>query len=92
VVHEFAAAGFPMILSDQVGAGESFLEDGVNGYSFSWQKEGDLEKKLQQIMNLPKEQLLEMGRKSHQFAQRITPELWTNTLLEIIEESADVRN
>ena len=92
VVHEFAAAGFPMILSDQVGAGEAFLEEGINGYSFSWQKAGDLENKLEKIMNLPSDQLLEMGKKSHEFAQRITPELWANTLMEIIEESANVRN
>ncbi len=92
VVHEFAAAGFPMILSDQVGAREVFLEEGVNGYSFSWQKKNDLEIVLKQIMKLPEQQLLEMGRKSHEFAQRITPESWANTLMEIIEESSHVRN
>jgi glycosyltransferase involved in cell wall biosynthesis len=92
VVHEFAAAGFPMVLSDQVGSVEVFLEEGVNGYTFSWQKENDLENTLQKIMSLSKDQLLEMGKKSHEFAQRITPELWANTLMEIIEESANVRN
>jgi len=92
VVHEFAAAGFPMVLSDQVGAGEMFLEEGLNGFTFSWQKENDLENTLQKIMSLPNEQLLDMGKKSHEFAQRITPELWANTLMEIIEESSNVRN
>ncbi len=92
VVHEFAAAGFPMVLSDQVGSAEVFLEEGVNGFTFSWGKENDLENTLQKIMNLPEDQLIEMGKKSHEFAQRITPELWANTLMEIIEESSNVRN
>ncbi len=92
VVHEFAAAGFPMVLSDQVGSAEVFLEEGLNGFTFSWGKENDLENTLQRIMNLPEDQLIEMGKKSHEFAQRITPELWANTLMEIIEESSNVRN
>ena len=92
VVHEFAAAGFPMVLSDQVGSAEVFLEEGVNGYTFSWQKESDLENTLHKIMSLPEDQLIEMGKRSHEFAQRITPELWANTLMEIIEETSNVRN
>ena len=34
VVHEHAAAGFPLLLSDAVGAGERFLEAPRNGTAF----------------------------------------------------------
>lgn len=84
VVHEFAAAGFPLLLSDQVGAAEAFLEEGVNGFLFSHAKKGDLEEKIRQMTSMPIAQLKEMSRKSNEFAQRITPEKWASTLNELL--------
>jgi glycosyltransferase involved in cell wall biosynthesis len=40
VVQEMAAAGFPLLLSHAVGAGERFLTEGKNGFSF---QSGDVE-------------------------------------------------
>ena len=34
VVHEFAASGFPLLLSNQVGAKEQFLQETKNGFEF----------------------------------------------------------
>jgi glycosyltransferase involved in cell wall biosynthesis len=87
VVHEFASAGFPLLLSDQVGAAETFLEEGVNGFLFSHAKEGDLEEKIRQMTSMPIAQLKEMSRKSNEFAQRITPEKWGETLMNLLNFS-----
>ena len=38
VVHEFAAAGLPLIVSDGVNAGTAFVKHGYNGYHFEAKK------------------------------------------------------
>lgn len=80
VVHEFAAAGFPMILSDQVGAGEAFLEEGKNGFIFKAGNKEALKKAMRSIMQLSEDQLRTMGAHSHRLAQKNTPETWAATL------------
>ena len=42
VVHEFAASGLPLLLSNQVEAASVFLRLGYNGYSFDHASENDL--------------------------------------------------
>lgn len=81
VVQEFAAAGFPLLLSDAVGAKEAFLEDGVNGLSFSANDESSILSVMKRITELGDTQLLEMGRKSHELALKNNPDLWARTLL-----------
>lgn len=83
VVHEFATAGFPMILSDAVGAADAFLKEGENGYSF---KAGDvqgLKSAMKRITELPEKTLTLMSHKSHQLAQQVNPTDWINTLNKI---------
>ena len=86
VMHEFAAAGFPIICSDEVGARVIFAEENVNGYIY---KSGDIEQlkvKLKKMMNLSNDKLLEMGNISVEKAKAITPEIWSNMLLSLIKK------
>ena len=86
VVHEFAAAGFPMLLSDSVGAAEAFLESGRNGFLF---KSGDpeaLKAGLIKLLSCSDMQLMQMGQHSVKLAQKINPETWSQTLLQIARE------
>ena len=85
VVHEFAAAGFPLLLSSAVGANEQFLRNGENGYLFEPNYKDSLKKALKQIIEKSDEELTEMGVLSNQLSQSITPEKWAYTLLNILK-------
>ncbi|MDI1353978.1 MAG: glycosyltransferase [bacterium] len=83
VVQEYAASGFPLILSEEVGAGEIFLEEGKNGYGFKAGKVEELKAKLKKMVNLSSKELISMSQRSHVLAQQISPELWANTVKEL---------
>ena len=84
VVHEYAAAGFPIICSDEVGARVSFVEQNVNGYIYKAGDVKELKGQLKKIMNLTKEELVEMGERSVEKAKKITPEIWAETLMRLL--------
>ena len=84
VLHEFAAMGFPLLASDRVGAIESFLEDGKNGFIFKGGDINSLKEKLKDMMQLPAEQLNLMGECSYQLAQKNTPKQWADNLMKLI--------
>lgn len=81
-VHEFAAAGYPLILSSKVGAASAFLQK-ENGWLFDpFDKE-----KLITIFNemeiLPTQALWAMGVQSREMARKITPALWASVVQEV---------
>ncbi|MBK9285217.1 MAG: glycosyltransferase [Sphingobacteriaceae bacterium] len=86
VVQEFAAAGFPLLLSQEVGASEAFLESGKNGYSFRKENVNELKNNLKKVLSLEQQELVKMGEYSHLLAQKINPENWINTLKKITNE------
>ena len=83
VMHEFAAAGFPILCSDQIGAAEQFLEPGKNGYSFPASNVEKIKLAMKSMIEKSEEELLEMGRESHRMADRISPKTWAKTLMSI---------
>lgn len=84
VVQEFGAAGFPLLLSDNVGAKEAFLDEEVNGISFKAGEESAIILAMKRITEMSDQKLLEMGKKSHELALKNSPELWARTLLSLI--------
>ncbi|OFY84484.1 MAG: hypothetical protein A3F72_13835 [Bacteroidetes bacterium RIFCSPLOWO2_12_FULL_35_15] len=84
VVHEFAAAGFPIICSDEVGARGIFVEENVNGYIYKAGDVGELKKQLKKMMSLGDQKLIEMGKKSIEKAKQITPDSWADTLMKLL--------
>lgn len=84
VVQEYAASGFPLLLSREVGANESFLEEGKNGFLFDKEKPEGIKNALKKMLSLEHHQLAEMGRYSHRLAQKIDPVQWTNTVTELV--------
>jgi glycosyltransferase involved in cell wall biosynthesis len=84
VVHEFAAAGFPLLLSDKVGAGEIFLKEPDNGFRFDSENGDSLLSSMKTIVSLNDSQLLEMGKRSHEISLSITPDKWSATLYDLI--------
>ena len=85
-VHEMAAAGFPLLLSEEVGSKEAFLEEGKNGFSFPAKNILALKASLLKMMQLPEDELQEMGSHSNKLAQKITPQKWVETIQSILED------
>jgi glycosyltransferase involved in cell wall biosynthesis len=84
VVHEFAAAGLPLIVSDVVGAATTFLVSGLNGYTFKVNDVGELAKAIGRIINLSDPHLMEMSHASHRLSNRITPLTSARNLLSLL--------
>ena len=84
VVHEFAAAGYPIVLSDQVGARHAFMDEGRNGFTFKSGDRHELKSALKKIMLTPHHKLLEMGNISATLAKKINPDTWAKTLLQLL--------
>ncbi len=83
VVHEFAAAGFPLILSDAVGAATAFLRSGYNGFQFPAGHQQALQEALHKMISLPEEEFRSMQRRSHELAKQINPDTWACALLQL---------
>ena len=83
VVHEMAAAGFPLLLSNAVGAKEAFLEENVNGFTFPENDIEALKIELKKIINLKAEDVIKMAEISHIKAQSISPQTWVKVVLDI---------
>jgi glycosyltransferase involved in cell wall biosynthesis len=76
VVHEMAAAGFPMILSDAIGSAAQFLKPGTNGYLFKNENPESLKAALKNTIKQPDENLKQMAIASHQAGISYTPAMW----------------
>ncbi len=87
VVHEFAASGFPLLLSDAVGAKEQFLQSGKNGFTFKAQDVSDIKNAMKQIMNKSNAQLLEMSAYSNTLSKSISPKKWVENLLKMAKSN-----
>lgn len=83
VLHEFAAAGLPLIASNACGAATAFLKPGYNGFSHVAGDEGSILKALKSLMALSDSELLKMGKRSHQLSKQITAGTWAATLHQI---------
>jgi glycosyltransferase involved in cell wall biosynthesis len=83
VVHEFAAAGFPLICSTTTSAATTFLKEGENGFFTLPKKQDSIRDVLIRTIQLSDKQLLTMSRKSVELADTITPTTWANTLWRI---------
>ena len=73
VVHEFAAAGLPIIAADCVGATDAFLIDGYNGFSFATSSVQSLKKSLSALFTLSDDELRKLSSRSNELSHTITP-------------------
>ena len=86
VIHEFSAAGFPIICSDVCGAAAIFLTNKYNGYTFRSESIEDLKNKMVNIINSTNYELVKMAEKSHLMGQKITPEMSAFNFLSILND------
>lgn len=85
VVHEMAAAGFPLICSNTIGAASKFLEEGRNGFLFEAGSKEALKKQMKKVMEMDQDELVEMGGYSHELAQKITPKKWVKEISRLLK-------
>ena len=85
VVHEFAAAGLPMVLSDKVGAKLQFLVDGLNGYSFASGSTERLAQAMHKLSTKTDAELIEMGKVSARLAVAQSPDITTASFMSVLE-------
>lgn len=83
VVQEFAAAGFPLILSNVVGCAPSLLIDGVNGFAFHANNSEDLKRAMLKMMETTDDELVEMGKNSMVMAKQNDATNWSGILSEL---------
>jgi len=84
VVHEFVSCGKPIIVSDAVGAGDSFLIDGFNGFKFKARDLDGLYSAMHRITQMSIPELENMGARSSMLSQRITPESSAANLISLL--------
>ena len=85
VVHEFASAGLPLILSNKVGAADHFLINGYNGYLFDAGNSNSLLDKMNMISSLSKKELIKISKNSYRISEKITPHTSANNLLSLLK-------
>ena len=84
VVQEFAAAGLPLLISDQVGARTAFLKDGENGFEFKANNIQSLKAAMRSMMTCNTVALEKMGHRSHELAQQLSPDTWSKAILSMV--------
>ena len=84
VVHEMAAAGFPMVCSTAIGSATRFLEQGKNGFLFENENRESLKIALKRIMSLSDEELRQMAGHSHQLGVGYDPEMWAKQVSRLL--------
>ena len=83
-VHEMAAAGLPLLLSEEVGSNDAFLTEGKNGFSFPQKSPDQIAVAMLRIEKMSDTELLKMGKVSHQKGSVINTQNWVQTVLEIL--------
>ncbi len=86
VIHEMAAAGLPIISTNECGAASLFVKHGYNGKIFDAKSKSDFKAKLIQMMNMSEQELITMGQRSKELSKQITPEIWAYTFLSVLEK------
>lgn len=80
VVHEFAAAGYPLMISNRVGANTAFV-NGHNGFTFDPMNMDQIISGFDKISKSTSADLLRMGLESLKLSKQITPSGWARALL-----------
>lgn len=84
VVHEFATAGLPLILSNNVGAKDTFFIEGFNGISYANNSAAALSRAMLIMSKKSDSELYQMGENSHRLASRITPSISAASLISVL--------
>lgn len=85
VIHEFAAAGMPLLCSKHCGAVKHFLINGYNGFLFDPNNIETMVDSIKRILYMSYDELILMSEHSRELSRRVTPEIVATTLLSVIK-------
>ncbi len=80
-VQEFAISGYPLLLSDEIGSKEFFLNE--NGEAFQAGNENEIKRAMLKIINTDSADLIKMGEKSNAVGMSYTMEMWAEKILNL---------
>lgn len=83
VLHEFAAAGLPLISTDAAGGITAFVKQGYNGFLHRRGDVASLKAAFKELMAHSDAELCEMGQRSHELSKQISPDTWAATLYHV---------
>jgi glycosyltransferase involved in cell wall biosynthesis len=81
IVQEAAAAGLVIVCSDEVGAGDVFVRQGLNGVVFTTSSASNLTEALVAVHGWDAAHLASASATSRSLAQQFTPKAWSSTIL-----------
>ena len=84
VVHEAAASGLPLLLSDTTFASDAFLINGFNGFTFDEKNRKELKSFLKKLFNMTDNSLFKMGNNSLVMSKRISHTSWSAYLKSVL--------
>ncbi|MDP5171924.1 MAG: glycosyltransferase [Bacteroidia bacterium] len=85
VVHEFAAAGYPIVVSEAVGSRDALVKSGYNGTIVPANDPNKLYQALVTLSRMPIQELEQMGTRSSELARGYSPAIWSQTFLNAID-------
>ena len=80
VVHEAALSGCVLLLSNKVGASDDFLEEGVNGFSFSPFSLSQMVSAMRRAMDMSNEQLVIAQQNSVRLGQMVSTQTFVDAV------------
>jgi glycosyltransferase involved in cell wall biosynthesis len=84
VLHEFAAAGLPLVSTDAAGAITAFVKEGYNGFIHRRNDKDSLKQALRRLIACDDDRLRTMGRRSQELSRQISPDTWAATLHHVV--------
>lgn len=87
VIHEFAAAGLPIICTRQCGASRHFVLNEYNGYTIDADDISGLKKAIMNIIDMDTDELIKMSHNSQILSQTATPTTVADTLISVLKQS-----
>lgn len=90
VLNEAAAAGLPLVATEDVGAAQELVEHGVNGFRVP---SGDIGALADALRRLAEDEgfRLRAGVRSRELVQRFTPAAWADAVGELARRATDSR-
>lgn len=84
VIHEFAAAGLPLIVTNECGASPHFVINNYNGYVIKSDSVKDLQLAIEKIINADSEKLEKFSIRSRTLSKKINPEIVAQSFLSVL--------
>lgn len=84
VIHEFATAGLPLIVTNSCGATPHFVINNYNGLIVSSGSSLELKNAIETIINMSDRELFKYAKRSRILSKSISPEIVANSLVSVL--------